>query len=86
MEDAAAAHEWYEREGITEADWRALAALARAQAGLKQLPKSRIAAAQASGLLTALGQKWDADAYRGYLARPDIQYNRGLLARIAGAK
>ena len=48
--------------------------------------KSPEYARQASNLLAGLEQKWHSDSYSTYLARPDIQYARSQLARLAGGR
>ena len=69
-----------------EAEWRCWLVASRAAAALGAGAKSREYARQASNLLAGLEQKWHSDSYRTYLARPDIQYARSQLARLAGGK
>ncbi len=72
--------------GRQEAEWRCWLVASRAAAALGSGAKSREYANQASNLLAGLGQKWHSDSYSTYLARPDIQYARSQLARLAGGK
>jgi tetratricopeptide (TPR) repeat protein len=74
------------RAGRQEAEWRCWLAASRAAAALGAGAKSREYAERASKLLATLEQKWRSDSYSTYLARPDIQYARSQLARLAGGK
>ena len=74
------------RTGRQEAEWRCWLLAARAAAALGAAAKSREYAQQASNLLAGLEQKWHSDSYSTYLARPDIQYARSQLTRLAGGK
>ena len=86
LDGALAAHQWFDREGVEESEWRCLLAASRAERALGETAKSHEHAARASDRLAGLAQKWDSDSYKQYLARPDIQYNRGWLSRLAVAK
>jgi hypothetical protein len=48
--------------------------------------KSREYAKLASNILATLEHQWHSDSYSTYLARPDIQYARSQLARLAGGR
>jgi len=74
------------RTGRQETEWRCWLLAARAAATLGAAAKSREYAQQASNLLATLEQKWHSDSYSTYLARPDIQYARSQLARLAGGR
>jgi len=86
LESAQAAQQWFARVGNQEAEWRSLLAAARAEAALQDAGKARADAGRALELLAALGQKWDPGSYAGYSARPDIQFDRSQLERLAAAK
>ncbi|MGA2268456.1 MAG: protein kinase [Bryobacteraceae bacterium] len=86
LETALAAQQGSAGAGRQEAEWHCWLAASRAAAALGDGPKSREYAAQASNLLAVLEQKWDPDSYKRYLARPDIQYARSQLARLAGGR
>jgi tetratricopeptide (TPR) repeat protein/predicted Ser/Thr protein kinase len=86
LESAQAAQEWFAGVGNQEAEWRSRLAAARAEAALKQAENARADAGRALELLAALQQKWDPESYAGYSARPDIQFDRGQLERLAAAK
>jgi len=86
LESAQAAEQWFARVGNQEAEWRSLLAAARAEVALKKTENARADAGHALELLAALGQKWDSGSYAGYSARPDIQFDRGQLGRLAAAK
>ena len=74
------------RAGRQETEWRCWLVAARAAATLGADAKSREYAQQASNILATLEQKWHSDSYSTYLARPDIQYARSQLTRLAGGK
>jgi tetratricopeptide (TPR) repeat protein len=86
LDTALAAQPGLARAGRQEAEWRCWLVASRAAAALGAGAKSREHAHQASVLLAGLEQKWHSDSYRTYLARPDIQYARSQLVRLAGGK
>ena len=86
LDAALAAQPGLARAGRQEAEWRCWLVAARAAAALGAGAKSREYAGQASNLLAGLEQKWHSDSYSTYLARPDIQYARSQLTRLAGGK
>jgi hypothetical protein len=86
LESARAAQEWFARVGNQESEWRARLLAARAEAALKQSADARADAGRGMELLAGLGQKWDSGSYSGYLARPDVQFDRGQLERLAALK
>jgi tetratricopeptide (TPR) repeat protein/predicted Ser/Thr protein kinase len=86
LDTALAAQPELARTGREEAEWRCWLVASRAAAALGAGAKSREHANQASNLLAGLEQKWHSDSYSTYLARPDIQYARSQLARLAGGR
>ena len=86
LDTALAAQPGLARAGRQEAEWRCWLVASRAAAALGAGAKSREYAERASKLLATLEQKWRSDSYSTYLARPDIQYARSQLARLAGGK
>jgi hypothetical protein len=72
----------FARSGQQDSEWRALLIAARASelAGNKSAMKDY--ASRADSLCAGLQQKWGAEAYDGYLRRPDIQAYRKDLAQI----
>ena len=86
LDTALAAQPELVRTGRQEAEWRCWLVASRAAAALGAGAKSREYAHQASNILATLEQKWNSDSYRTYLARPDIQYARSQLARLAGGR
>jgi tetratricopeptide (TPR) repeat protein/predicted Ser/Thr protein kinase len=86
LDAALAAQPGLARAGRQEAEWRCWLVAARAAAALGAGAKSREYAGQASNLLAGLEQTWHSDSYSTYLARPDIQYARSQLTRLAGGK
>jgi tetratricopeptide (TPR) repeat protein/predicted Ser/Thr protein kinase len=83
LEAAQSAQQWFAHAGNQEAEWRARLAMARADATLKDAENARAEAGRGLELLAALRQKWDSGSYAGYAARPDIQFDRGQLERLA---
>ena len=86
LDTALAAQPELARTGRQEAEWRCWLVASRAAAALGAGAKSREYAHQASNILATLEQKWNSDSYRTYLARPDIQYARSQLVRLAGGR
>jgi tetratricopeptide (TPR) repeat protein/predicted Ser/Thr protein kinase len=86
LDTALAAQPELARTGRQEAEWRCWLVASRAAAALGAGAKSREYAHQASNILATLEQKWNSDSYRTYLARPDIQYARSQLSRLAGGR
>jgi hypothetical protein len=86
LDTALAAQPGLALAGRQEAEWRCWLVASRAAAALGNGAKSREYALQASNLLASLEQKWHSDSYTTYLARPDIQYARSQLARLAGGR
>jgi hypothetical protein len=86
LDTALAAQPGLARAGRQEAEWRCWLVASRAAAAQGKGAKSREYAERASKLLATLEQKWHSDSYSTYLARPDIQYARSQLARLAGGK
>jgi len=83
---ASAAQQWFEHVGNREAEWRCWLVIARSEGALSDPAKSRADAQKAAQLLASLEQKWDADSYKSYLTRPDIQYDRNQLDKLAAGK
>jgi tetratricopeptide (TPR) repeat protein/predicted Ser/Thr protein kinase len=86
LDTALAAQPELARTGRQEAEWRCWLVASRAAAALGAGAKSGEYSHQASNILATLEQKWNSDSYRTYLARPDIQYARSQLARLAGGR
>ena len=88
LDAALEAQPGFARAGRQEAEWRCWLVASRAAAAVDGAAgaKSPEYARQASNLLAGLEQKWHSDSYSTYLARPDIQYARSQLARLAGGK
>ena len=83
LDAALAAGRWFAGAGNQESEWRSWLVAARAENLLGDSAKSRGDAEKASGLLASLEQKWDADNYKTYTSRPDIQDLRRQLASLA---
>jgi hypothetical protein len=66
----------FARDNQQESEWRAWLLLARANVRLNDLPAAREQVDHVNSLLTSLRQKWGAEAFNGYLQRPDIQQLR----------
>jgi hypothetical protein len=83
LETALAAEQWFERVAAQEQLWRSRLVAATAEAALREPAKSRESAGKAAELLAGLEQKWDSVNYVTYVARPDVQYQRSRLVRLA---
>jgi len=83
LDAALAAGHWFAGAGNQESEWRSWLVAARAENSLGDAAKSREDAEKASGLLASLEQKWDADNYKTYTSRPDIQDLRRQLGSLA---
>ena len=82
LENSLAAKDIFVRFGQQDSEWRALLIAARAS----ELAGDKSAALeygkQADSLCAGLEQKWGAEAYAGYLRRPDIQNYRNQIVQI----
>lgn len=83
---ALAAQQWFAGAGNQEAEWRSWLVASGAENGLGHAGKSQENAQKAAQLLASLQQKWDADNYKTYLGRPDIQDRGKQLAKLAGTR
>ena len=82
LETALQAQNSFARFGRQESEWRAWLVAARASQQLGEESAVRQYASYADARLSNLEQKWGAEAYNGYLARPDIQHSRGQLGQL----
>jgi tetratricopeptide (TPR) repeat protein len=82
LDNALAAQKVFAQSGQQDSEWRALLIAARASdlAGNKLAAQDY--ASRADQACGALPQKWGADAYQGYLKRPDIQGYRKQLSDL----
>jgi hypothetical protein len=83
LDTALAAGQWFAGAGNQESEWRSWLVAARAESALGHADQSREDAEKARDLLAGLEQKWDADNYKTYMSRPDIQDLRRQLASLA---
>jgi tetratricopeptide (TPR) repeat protein/tRNA A-37 threonylcarbamoyl transferase component Bud32 len=74
------ARETFKGSGQQDSEWRALLVAALASKRLGDDASAHSYAADAARLLSGLEQRFGADAYRLYLARPDIQHAHEQLA------
>ncbi len=72
----------FARSGEQDSEWRAWLIAARASQLAGNQSSMKDYASRADSLCAGLQQKWGADAYAGYLRRPDIQGYRRDLAQI----
>jgi tetratricopeptide (TPR) repeat protein len=84
LDAARAAQQWFAGAGNIEAEWQCWLAAAGAESALKDVAKSLDSAQKARQLLASLQEKWDAENYTAYLARPDIRERRNQSTRLAG--
>lgn len=71
-----------ERFGQQDSEWRALLMAARASQLAGDRSTAQTYASRAQTLCDGLREKWGAEAYEGYLRRPDIQSYRSQIAQI----
>jgi tetratricopeptide (TPR) repeat protein len=83
---ALAAQPWFAGVGNQEAEWRSWLVAAGAEKVLGDAGKQRENAQKTAQLLARLQQKWDAEYYKTYMDRPDIQDRGRQLARLAAAR
>lgn len=83
---AAEAQESFARSGRQDSQWRALLVAARASELTGNREQASEYAARADGLLSTLEQKWGAEAFNGYIRRPDIQAYRKQLTQLLSLK
>lgn len=77
----------FSQSGQRDSEWRALLIAARASQLAGDKPAAQTYASRADGLCAGLSQVWGADAYNGYLRRPDIQsYRKQLASIMTGSK
>jgi serine/threonine protein kinase/lipopolysaccharide biosynthesis regulator YciM len=70
------------RSGQQDSEWRAWLMAARASQIAGDHSAAQTYASRAQTLCDGLREKWGADAYEGYLRRPDIQSYRSQIAQV----
>ena len=73
LEKAGAAQARFAKGGQQESEWRAWLIAALASQRLGDADQARQQLAQAKAVASQLQQRWGAEAFKLYLARPDIQ-------------
>ncbi|HEX9628497.1 MAG TPA: protein kinase [Pyrinomonadaceae bacterium] len=73
------------RLGREESAWRSLAIAGQASQNLGDKTKAREYALKARDSLSKLEQRWNAESYKSYLNRPDIQRLRKQLDQLTGS-
>jgi len=73
------------RLGQDESAWRALTLAGQASQNLGDKMKAREYALKARDSLSKLEKRWNAESYKSYLSRPDIQRLRKQLDQLASA-
>jgi len=74
-DQAVAVQSRFAKLGQLESEWRALLIESLASQRLNEPDKAREQAAQAKASVSQLEQKWGAEAFKVYMARPDVQAN-----------
>ena len=82
LDTALQAQASFARFGQQDSEWRAWLIAARAAERLGEATARREYATRAETVLANLTQKWGAEAYHGYLARPDVQHSRKQLGQL----
>jgi hypothetical protein len=72
----------FQRFEQQDSNWRASLIAARAYQLLGDNAEMRKYASSANNLMTGLEQKWGAEAFKSYLARPDVQNCRKQIEKI----
>jgi serine/threonine protein kinase/tetratricopeptide (TPR) repeat protein len=75
----------FAKAGQQVSEWRALCVAARASLRAKSLEAARDYASRATNLIAELQQKWGADAFNIYQARPDVQLYRRQLGEMSAS-
>jgi len=86
LEAARRAGEGFAGRGQRDSAWRAFVLAAAASEQLHDKPNTRSYAEQASSLLGTLSDRWGAENYARYLARPDVRAYSARLAKILAVK
>ncbi|HEX8774992.1 MAG TPA: tetratricopeptide repeat protein [Pyrinomonadaceae bacterium] len=76
------AQERFAREAQLESEWRAWLIAARASRLQRDETTARDNLSRASEILSQLGQKWGTEAFKSYMARPDIQSSQKQLGGL----
>jgi len=79
LEAAQQAQNFFTDSGMTERNWRALLIAGMASQKLLNLDNARNYFKMANEAFSSLEQKWGADTFKAYQARPDIQFYRKQL-------
>jgi len=79
LEAAQQAQNFFTNSGMTERNWRALLIAGMASEKLLNLDNARNYFKMANEAFSSLEQKWGADTFKAYQARPDIQFYRKQL-------
>jgi eukaryotic-like serine/threonine-protein kinase len=77
------AYDKFEHANKLESQWRAACLVARASRRTNNHSSARKYAAQAQKLLSSLRQRWTVEAFKSYLARPDIDHYRKQLQTVS---
>jgi tetratricopeptide (TPR) repeat protein/tRNA A-37 threonylcarbamoyl transferase component Bud32 len=85
LDNALQTEKIFAQKGQQDSEWRALLIAARASDLAGNKPAAREYAARAEQTGNALQQKWGAEAYQGYLKRPDIQMYQKQLTDLLKA-
>jgi len=80
LETAMQAQERFSSAGQKESEWRALLIAGLASLRLKDFDAARGYSSRAESVLLELQQKWGAESFNSYIARPDIQLCRKQLS------
>jgi tetratricopeptide (TPR) repeat protein/tRNA A-37 threonylcarbamoyl transferase component Bud32 len=86
LEAASAAQHWFATVGNQESEWRTWLVMAAAEKALGNGEKAMVDGQNAMQALATVQQKWDAENYKTYQARPDIQDRGKQLATLTAAR
>jgi len=85
VETAQQAQNFFANSGLTERNWRALLIAGMASEKLLDHDNARNYFRQASDSFSSLEQKWGAEIFKAYQARPDTQFYRKQLEQTSAS-
>jgi hypothetical protein len=85
LEAAQQAQNFFTNSGMTERNWRALLIAGMASEKLLDLDNARNHLKMANEAFSSLEQKWGADTFKAYQARPDTQFYQKQLEQLGAS-
>lgn len=85
LEAAQQAQTFFNNSGMSERNWRAILIAGLASQKLRDLDNARNYFKTANEAFSSLEQKWGAETFKAYQARPDIQFCRKQLEQLGAS-